>query len=61
MTQKDDEFEYLVVGWRDYEKEGVQAQLERLMDEGWELDGNEYVKVGMLVDLTNQRLRRRSK
>ena len=59
MTETDEEYEYRVIGWRNFEKESISAVLDNLLANGWELDGDEYVKAGMLVDLTNQRLRRR--
>lgn len=60
MAETEEEYEYRVIGWRDFEKENISAVLEDLIANGWELDGDEYVKAGMMIDLTNQRLRRRT-
>ena len=59
MEKSGEKFEYRVIGWRNFEKEQVRKQLDDLFDDGWELDGPEYIKAGMLVDMTNQRLRRK--
>lgn len=59
VMQADDEYEYRVIGWRHFENEKVQEQIDALIADGWEVDGEVYVKAGMLLDLSNQRLRRK--
>ncbi|WP_420429552.1 hypothetical protein [Kordiimonas sp.] len=57
--QADDEYEYRVIRWRHFENEKVQEQIDELIADGWEVHGEGYVKAGMLIDLSNQRLRRK--
>ena len=58
LNPRSDDYEYRVIGWRNFESENVQSQLDALLADGWELDGKVYVKAGLLVDLYNQSLRR---
>jgi len=53
-----EDFEFTCVEWRNFERENVQEKLDRLVDEGWEIDGEEHCKAGMVVDLYWQQLRR---
>lgn len=56
-----DEFEYRCVEWRAFQEEKAQKEMDRLIADGWELDGPSSVKAGMSVDLYWQQLRRPKK
>jgi len=53
-----DRYEYTCVEWRNFERENVQGKSDALLSERWELDGEQHVKSGMLVDMFWQNLRR---
>lgn len=57
--RQDQGFEYRVLEWRDYEKEGVATKMQELRKLGWEPDGEEQVKAGMFTDLYFQSFKRR--
>ena len=58
--RQDQGFEYRVLEWRDYEKEGVATKIQELQKLGWESEGGQQVKAGTFTDLYFQSFKRRN-
>ena len=61
LKDDDEEFEYRVVEWRNFERENVRATFDELLADGWEIDGGGYTKAGWGADLSMQGFKRAKK